>query len=107
MNTCTHCSNPWDECSDCHYGTKKKEKNNSMKILKTQCNFDLIEISKDEYCVRKRWKNWLGKEKSIYMRLDKNGVRFEYEALCGELTIGDLDRCEHIYNANVIMAGGL
>lgn len=24
MNTCWHCPNPWDECSDCHYKKQKK-----------------------------------------------------------------------------------
>lgn len=78
-----------------------------MKILKTFKNIDLIEVSEDNYCVRKRYKNWLGKDKVTYFCLYINGTTYTHDTIAASITLGDLESALLVFNANSVQLGAL
>ena len=65
---------------------------------------DLIEITKDNYCVRKTTSGWFGDKVEFYC-LNYNGTDIMYDKLANEVTIGKYARCLLIYNATLLNMG--
>lgn len=81
---------------------------NQLEVIKTHGNFDLIKVAEGQYCVRKRFKTfWLKKPKQKFMVLNRIGTTFTFDELAGYITIDSLERCEYVFNANVLMEGAL
>lgn len=82
---------------------------NELKVIKQSGNFELIQVSFGNFCVRKTFKSFFGfgPVKKTFICLDRVGVSFEYENLTSGVTVGTFDRCEYVFNCNVLKAGGI
>ena len=79
-----------------------------MKILKFSKTFDLIELvqfdgneyKNNKYLVRKRYKNWLGKEKQTFMVMDRRGkTSFTHDEITTDITLCDRHSAELVFQA--------
>lgn len=82
---------------------------NELKIIKQQSNFELIQVSLGNFCVRKTYKSLFGfgPIKKTFLCLDRVGVEFTFDSLTSGVTVGTFDRCEYVFNCNVLKAGGV
>ena len=65
----------------------------------------LIQLDETNYCVRETIKNLIFKDKINYYVLNIRGTCLIYSNLSELTTIGTLERCRHIFNANTITMG--
>lgn len=78
-----------------------------MQIRKTFKNIDLIEITEDSYCVRRRYKSLFGKWKHDYFCLDRNGTNFTHDGLFSPVTVGNVGRADYVFRCNAIVLGAI
>lgn len=79
--------------------------NDELTIIDTFKNVDLVQITEDRFCVRRRFKSFFGKDKIDYFCLNLNGIDLTFDSICTGITVGSFERCRHVFNANALRLG--
>ena len=84
-------------------------------VIKSTPSLALIKVVKEsvflgceipaKYCVRVLKKGWRGKAYYNFAVLNRNGVTYEFESLCDDVSMSDYNQAERVFNALAIQRG--